>query len=263
MREPDPNYMLIRQRRPGLAAVFVVSALTSVLVSALTVVALSRWGGPGSLASLLAAAAPAHAAGPEVRVPDVVGMTADNADELLSARKLRFVVKERRGDQKTPAGTVLAQQPLAQSRIQPNGEVSVVLSTGPDRVKVPDVLNKPLTEAQSALEAVGLKAGALLEVESGEPGMVTAVSPQPGTELERGASVSLAVARPKVAVPKLRGEHIRKARELLKKAGLAVGSVRETYDEHMRGNLVLSSEPEPGTAVPLGTEVNLIINQDD
>jgi serine/threonine-protein kinase len=263
MREHDPNYVVIPGRRgPGVAAVILISALTAALVSALTVVMLLQTGALAAIPGMFGPGAAAQAAA-VTRVPDVVGMAADNADELLSARKLRFVVKGRQTHASAPAGSVIEQNPLAQSRIEPGDEVAVVLSTGPERLKVPDVVGKSLEEAQHALEALGLHAGSVLEVDAGEPGKVTAVSPQPGTEIERGASVSLAVARPKVAVPRLLGEHVRDARARIEKAGLVVGDVRETYNERKKGNRVLSQEPAGSTAVPLGAKVDLVINQGD
>lgn len=262
MHPSDPNYVVIPgQRRPGLGAVIFTSMLTSGLVSALTVFGLLRFGGGDAFALLFDA--PAAQAGDPVRVPDVLGMAAESADELLSARDLRFVVEARRPDATAAAGTVIGQTPLAQSRIDPGAEVAVVLSTGPDRIEVPDVLGKPIEEAQREVEAAGLKVGPLLEVDSGEPGTVASITPQPGTAVEHGAIVSIAVAKAKIAVPKLLGDHIRDARARLKKAGLAVGNVSEIYDRRRRGNLVLSQDPDPGSGVPIGTPVDLVINQGD
>jgi beta-lactam-binding protein with PASTA domain len=262
MREHDPNYVVIPRRGPGLASVVLVAALTAALVSAGTVIAIVQSGALPALASLTSAGRSAPGAD-AVRVPDVVGMAAENADEILSARKLRFVVKGRQTHPTAAAGSVIEQSPFAQSRVQPGDEVSVVLSTGPDRLKVPDVIGQSLEDAQRALDAAGLHAGSVMEVDSGDPGKVTAVSPPPGSEIERGASVSLAVARPKVAVPRVGGEHVRAARERIKKAGLVVGDVSEIYDSRKKGNVVLSQEPEAGTAVPLGARINLVINQGD
>jgi eukaryotic-like serine/threonine-protein kinase len=263
MTPNDPNYLVIPGRRqPGWFAVIFTASLISALVSAATVITLLRFGSVGPLAALLGSPSsptPADA----VRVPDVVGMPAESADELLQARRLRFVVHERRGDATVPAGSVIAQSPLAQSRIAPDGQVSVVVSTGPDRTQVPDVVGRALEDAQRVIEAIGLQLGPLVEVDTGEPGTVTALSPAIGTQVERGTAVTISVARAKVAVPKLLGEHVRDARERLKKAGLAVGDVSEVYNARRKGNVVLSQDPEPGSAVPIGARVNLTINQGD
>ena len=81
--------------------------------------------------------------------------------------------------------------------------------------------------------------------------------------VEPGTGVALTVGRATVTVPKLVGRHIRDARELLEKAGLAVGHASYTYNERKRGNLVLTQDPASGAAVALGTKVDLIVNQGD
>jgi serine/threonine-protein kinase len=245
---------------PGFGTLVFVSALVSAVVSVCTVYAALRWGGlPGSLAVAGSAAEPQL----EARVPDVVGMRAEAADELLSARKLRLVVRERRADPSVAVGSVIEQNPLAQSRVSSGGEVAVVVSTGAAQRAVPSVVGLALEAAQKALDEAGLKAGPISEGETGEPNTVTMVVPPVGTVVEPGSAVTLTVARPKVSVPKLENKRMSLAREAIEKAGLVVGDVSEIYNSRRRGNVVLTQDPEGGAKVAPGTKVNLVINQGD
>jgi serine/threonine-protein kinase len=248
----------IESNGPGFGTLVFVSALVSGVVSVCTVYATLRWGG---LNGAMLGTAPAEPA--EARVPDVVGMRAEAADELLSARKLRLVVRERRADLVIAAGSVIEQTPLAQSRVSSGGEVQVVVSTGPAQRQVPNIVGKSLEDAQKALEEAGLKSGPISEADNGEPNTVTAVVPEVGATLDPGATVALTVARPKTAVPRLIELRVNLAREALTKAGLAVGDVSEIYNSRHRGNVVLTQDPEAGTKVAPGTKVNLVINQGD
>lgn len=245
---------------PGFGTLVFVSALVSAVVSVCTVYAALRWGG---LQGALTGTASAAEQQPEARVPDVVGMRAEAADELLSARKLRLVVRERRADPAVASGSVIEQSPLAQSRVTSGGEVQVVVSTGPAQRAVPELVGKPLEVAQKALEDLGLKLGPIAESDSGEPNTVTATAPAVGALLEPGASVALTVARPKVSVPRLLNMRLSLAREALTKAGLEVGDLRETYNSRRRGNVVLEQTPDGGSKVAPGTKVNLVVNQGD
>ena len=245
---------------PGFGTLVFVSALVSAVVSVCTVYAALRWGG---LQGALAGTASAAEQQPEARVPDVVAMRAEAADELLSARKLRLVVRERRPDPAVPSGSVIEQNPLAQSRVSSGGEVAVVVSTGPAQRAVPNVVGQALEAAQKALEEAGLKLGPVTEGDTGEPNTVTAAQPAVGELLEPGTAVALTVARPKVAVPKLLNKRLSLAREDLEKAGLEVGDVREIYNARRRGNVVLEQNPAGGSKVAPGTKVNLVINQGD
>ena len=122
-------------------------------------------------------------------MPDVNGMAAEAADELLSARKLRLVVRDRRADAKVAAGAVIAQTPLAQSRIHIGGEVSVVLSTGPERIHVPALAGQTLEQARQSIEAAGLHLGTVSESSEGEAGKVTSSDPRPEPWSSRGRAL--------------------------------------------------------------------------
>jgi serine/threonine-protein kinase len=244
---------------PGFGTLVFVSALVSAVVSVCTVYATLRWGG---LNAVLFGATPAVEAA-ESRVPDVVGMRAEAADELLSARKLRLVVRERRADLVIAEGSVIEQTPLAQSRVSSGGEVQVVVSTGPAKRLVPNIVGKPLEEAQKALEEAGLKPGAITEADNGEANTVTAVAPEVGASLDPGATVALTVARPKAIVPKLIDMKLNVARDAITKAGLVVGDMSYIYNSRRRGNVVLTQDPEAASKVAPGAKVNLVINQGD
>lgn len=246
------------QRRMGAGAIIVIATLLSTAASVLVVYLLMERGllhaGPVALVTVPVT---------EARVPDVVGMPAATADELLSARMLRMVVKEQATDARVPAGSVVSQAPLAQSRVSPNAEISVVISTGAAKHQVPVLVGQTLEAAKHAIEQAGLALGPLVESNEGEPGVVSASTPAAGTEVEPGAAIALTVAQPKTEVPKLLGLHIAKARDAIAQSKLTVGDISRIYDRHHRGYLVLTQHPDPGTRVALGSPIKLVVNQGD
>jgi len=251
----DDDY--VPQRRMGAGAIIVISVLLSTAASVLAVRALLEAG------LLMPHATASQAPATETRVPDVVGMAADAADELLSARKLRMVVQERNPDEKIAKDAIIAQTPLAQSRVNAGEQVSVVVSSGPTKKKVPALAGQTFENAKLALEQAGLVLGPVSDAAEGEPGTVTASVPVAGTEVEPGSPVAVSVARPKLAVPRVVGLNVARAREEIEKAQLKVGHISEMYDRRKKGLLVLSQDPDPGTSVPPGTEIQLVINQGD
>jgi len=204
------------QRRMGAGAIIVISVLLSTAASVFAVRGLLEAG------LLVPHAAVTQGPVTETRVPDVVGMAADAADELLSARKLRMVVQERRADERIAKDAILSQAPLAQSRVNAGSEVSVVVSSGASRKKVPMLAGQKLEEAKLALEQAGLLLGPISEADHGEPGTVTATVPIAGTDVEPGSPVAMTVATPKIEVPRVVGIHISKAREIIERAKLKV-----------------------------------------
>ncbi|MGD8860607.1 MAG: PASTA domain-containing protein [Myxococcales bacterium] len=247
----------------GTGRVFFVSLLTSALVSAATVIGLLRYGQP--LLSTLPAPAAEVGAGDTApaEVPELVGLRLDAAGELLLGRGLRPIVQERRPDAKAAEGTIVAQQPLAGSRLPLDSPVRVVVSEGPSGVPVPELVGRSEAEARGALEALGLSVGEV-EAAEGTPGQVVGSEPAGGVRVEPGTAVTLQVGEPpRVIMPRLLGKHVRVAKQRLAKLGLTVGRVSEIYDRRKRGYVVLEQDPAPRSEVPEGTEVELIINQGD
>jgi eukaryotic-like serine/threonine-protein kinase len=266
MRYEEEEYSEPRPRRSGAGTVVLLSTVTSVVVSVITVLAIQRWGLPDVETILARGKAPVSepAADSSVRVPEVIGMRAEAADELLTARKLRLVIRERRADQATAAGGVIAQSPLAESRVSPGAEVAVVVSAGPAKRQVPlELLGMPLDEAKQTLTAAGLRVGPISESSEGEPGTVISALPDPGSAVEAGAVVALTVARAPVEVPFVVNLALREARARIEKAGLSVGQVSEIYNSRKRANRVLQQTPEPGIAAAPGSKVDLVVNQGD
>ena len=151
---------------------------------------------------------------------------------------------------------MIAQTPLAQSRIQLGGEVSVVLSTGAAHAEVPPLVGQTLERCQEGIEAAGLKLGQMIDANEGEPGTVIA-----SCRRGRGGSIrarrlrsrSRAQASP---LPKLSAVKVARARSGdLRRRGSPSGDVSEIYNEHKRGNLVLTQDPEGGAMAPPGTKV--------
>jgi len=257
-------------RGPGLSTTILVSALTSAIVATGTVYVMGRAGGGGSAGSGTpgedAAGAPT---GDTVDVPAVANMPPDSARELLKGRGLLMVIQGERPDPAVPAGWIVEQTPMAGSQVRRGAEVSAKVSSGPERVLVPEVVGRQVAEARTAIEAAGLRVGSVQETGSGTPGVVTAVSPAPGTRVAPGSDVVLtavpqAAAPPaEIEVPQLRRMSLAEARRTIEGAGLHVGGTRQTYDDNLPGGRVIRSDPAAGTRVAPGTTVHLVVNESD
>ena len=195
-----------------------------------------------------------------VEVPSVTGLARATAQELVQTRGLRFVVADEAPSAEHEAGNVASQEPLAGSQVPADSAVNVVVSSGPPQVEIPDLVGRPLADAREALEELGLEIGDVDETGEGDPpGSVTALDPEPGAEVEVGTEVDLTASPSGVTVPDLLNESYRQAREQLEELGHEV-QVRRRWVESRREFAVLAMEPEPGTVVPPGSEVQITIN---
>ncbi|QFG68254.1 Stk1 family PASTA domain-containing Ser/Thr kinase [Ornithinimicrobium pratense] len=89
-------------------------------------------------------------------VPPLVGLTLESAQAAVESASLTLGEQSREHDEVEPEGRVLRSEPEAGELLPPDGEVDLVISSGPAPVEVPDVTGRPQQEATDALTRAGL-----------------------------------------------------------------------------------------------------------
>jgi len=146
-----------------------------------------------------------------------------------------------------------------------NGGADGFLLQVRDVVAVPGITGVPRGEAEAALEAAGLAAGAVTETYSPTvaAGSVVSQTPAAGAEAPPGAAVDFTVslgAQP-VPVPDVVGMTAVAAGAALGAAGLAAGAVTEAHSASVAAGLVLSQDPAAGTQAAPGSPVSLVLSK--
>lgn len=112
--------------------------------------------------------------GPEIKrrdMPVVVGQSLETAKTILDAQKLGLVVKEIEETSNTvEEGYIIRTEPAASELIQTGDTVTLYVSKGPEKAKMPDLLGEDITTAIKMLNAAGFSNITYEEyVESEEP----------------------------------------------------------------------------------------------
>ena len=139
----------------------------------------------------------------------------------------------------------------------------VIVKRG-DLVAAPDLVGRPLAEAQRVLAELELN----LRVTDERPdpthpgGRVVRQSPEPGVDVKRGRTVAVSVSSgiDLRAVPALAGLPVRQAELELTRAGLVVGDVLEVTSDRTDRGRVIGSTPGVGTLAPVGRGVTLLVS---
>jgi serine/threonine-protein kinase len=193
-----------------------------------------------------------------VAVPDIVSQTIDDATAALASRRLKLVISERDPSDEIPADTITTQNPQPGTNVDPDSTVEVVVSSGPPVVSVPDVEGRAVGDASGALEAAGLQTGIAYVVDGSSPlGTVMKQTPDRGTTLKKGASVTLDVAVPGV-VPDVAGKPVADAQTLLQNAGYKIGNT--SYVQEGPDGTVARTEPGANASLRPGETVMLYVN---
>lgn len=129
------------------------------------------------------------------KVPVLVGTQRAVAVQQIRGRGLVPSVEEE--ESAKPAGEVIRQAPSAGSELPRGSGVSIVVSKGERKAKVPNVIGSERREAVEALRAAGLEPKVqeqATEVPS-QVGRVTDQFPPPGSEVDAGAAVTVVVGK--------------------------------------------------------------------
>lgn len=129
-------------------------------------------------------------------VPDVVGLPRQEAQIALENAGLDVEVLARESDQ--PAGRVLSTTPPAGTSVVLPANVQLVVSGGPTKVEVPDVVGLDVPTARSLLERAGL-AVAIGDAAGGA--LVTTQEPAAGTVVSLRTTVRISVTPPSAQEP--------------------------------------------------------------
>ncbi|HET9481942.1 MAG TPA: PASTA domain-containing protein [Candidatus Polarisedimenticolia bacterium] len=227
-------------------------------------------------------------AGREVTVPDVGGLTVDQARAELSRTGLLLETSSERYDDRVAAGIVLAQDPAAGETLKKERKVRVSVSLGALQVEIPDVRGQTTRSAQVALQKEGLKVGHISHTHDARvpPDVVIAqdpldapVHPSDAPAPEPGAvpvdpelrprlfdgRVSLLVSRgrqePSFVMPDLQGWRFDEVMSFARRAGARVGAVRRERASGVARGRVIRQSPQAGYPLSRSDMINLVMSE--
>ena len=199
----------------------------------------------------------------QVEVPDVVGMTLDDAKKELNDAGLGWKIGKQEESAQYDKGYVMGQDPEDGEKVKKTTQITLDVSTGKaeEQVEVPNVVGQDEADAQKTLEDAGFKVESTAVYSSQPQGEVVATTPEAGTQAAKGSTVTIQVSKgeEKVSVPDVRGTDENTAKNTLSGAGLNVTVTTDYSDSVAQGN-VISQDPSGGTKVDAGTNVNIVVS---
>jgi eukaryotic-like serine/threonine-protein kinase len=197
----------------------------------------------------------------QVTVPQVVGLTAKSARGRLD--KAGLTANERDENSTTvEKGRVISASPGEGEKVDKGSSVTLVVSSGPEQVAVPDVTGKSFDEASSTLQAAGLKVTRSDKESDQDPGTVLAQNPKGGVQVATGSAVALVVAKAPstVEVPDVTGEDVAAAVRRLSSEGFEINQQTRDVDSPEGDGVVIEQDPPNGKAKK-GSSVTIIVGK--
>lgn len=131
----------------------------------------------------------------QTKIPDVRFMVSEDAVRRLEEAGFKVEKIIRVNDPQRKEGTVLAQNPSAEQKVDSGCKVELLVCTGgasEGMQNVPDLRGKTTEEATEMLQKVGLVIGEMSTISSsGKEGTVVSTKPNIGTRVQSGSTINL------------------------------------------------------------------------
>jgi eukaryotic-like serine/threonine-protein kinase len=212
----------------------------------------------GSTVTIIVSSGPGDAT-----IPFVRGSPRATAERRLKAAGFRVDVR-REFNEDVRENRVIETSPSERSRLERGRTVTLVVSRGPRMVDVPDVVGRDRDEAERLLEARGLQVSFTeREDDNTEPGTVLSMSPAAGTDADKGATITLTIAKePKqVAVPDVVDDQVNDAVDALEEAGFRVRQREKSVDTPDDDDIVSAQDPPAGQKRDRGSRVVITVGR--
>ncbi len=203
--------------------------------------------------------------GRDVQVPNLSGLTAEEASAILKKNGLVLEEAARRNDPQVETGLILAQDPPPGSSIKIDRKVKVVVSLGDKVNSIPELRGGAARKAQITLQQQGMKLGDQVYVYSRkvEENMVIAQDPLPEGSGLRDAKIALLVSRgtaPRIYVmPQVVGRGETEVLAFLQRAGLRVAPLKRDASRAAPPGTIVAQDPDYGYPVRTGDLVTLTV----
>ena len=199
-----------------------------------------------------------------VEVPDVVGMTKEDAVKALNKLGLGYKAVTQSSDT-VAENCVISQGNVGGSKVEKNSQIVLTISSGKENkeVSVPNVKGKTEQEAKELIEAAKLVASIdYIYSDTVEAGNVIKYSPS--GKVNEGSTVTVEVSRGKkvtnVSVPNVLGMSESLASQTLDSAGLKVAVKYETSSKAEYGTVTSQTPYSAGDSVPSGTTITIYVS---
>lgn len=197
-----------------------------------------------------------------IGVPDLVGLTRAEAQNVLAAAGLTLGATIDQPAATARVGTVIAQNPRVDLRVRRGTAVDLTIGTLAS-ITVPELAGQTQAEAIATLERAGLRAGAITFVITGRApiGAVVGQSPLAGGTLAPDDEVAITVvrARGSFTVPSVVGLTEAEATSRLDDGGFSTIVARE-FSTTVASGIVISQVPAAATRVGSRGDVTIVVS---
>ena len=208
---------------------------------------------------------PGILAAKDVEVPDVSDTQLDKALSALGASGLEIGEVIEREDDEIEDGNVIKTEPEAGSIVKEGSSVDVYYSIGKKKVEVLNYIGRDYEDIENLLENFGYKDIVINKVnDESEVGTVLEQEPGKGESVipsETVLTLTVSNGPAKVNLKDLTDYTKKALDDYAADTGLRITFAEEQYSDSVPAGQVISQSPAAGTALEVGSEVNVVLSK--
>ena len=199
----------------------------------------------------------------EVEVPDLVNINENEARDKLEALSLILEVTERVHNKDISEGNIISQIPKPNEKNKITNPVRVVVSKGPRKVVIPNLVGESYDKVKLILERESLLEGKFDQEYSEYPnGFVIRQSITAGISVDEGTTIDyvISIGPEKFVMPTYIGAGIEDVKTDLIVKDLILGNITFDSSREYPPETVLEPSIKPGTEVTRKSVVDFVVN---
>ncbi len=206
-------------------------------------------------------------AGEVVNIPNLIDKTFDEVKSELSDKKLTVVQSDYQMHPRIEKGKIIFQDPPAGKRIKLNGLVKVIVSSGKEKVSVPQLVNKMEQSINPLLREADLRKGKISHIYTPKhaAGRIVSQYPPADVEVGRESRVSILVSQGKnediFIMPDLLGRRAEPVIDWLENLEFRVGDTRRAPYGDLEAGIIIHQTPQQGFPIKKRTLITLEVSK--
>ena len=197
-------------------------------------------------------------------MPDLSGKTEKEAEQILKDHHLTMGDISRKYSDKYPENQIIKSEPNSGERVEEGEAIDIILSKGPQKVKMPNLVGLPKDEAVKKLKNLGLKD---IDVEqayshSVDKGLISEQSVEANSEValnDHHIKIYESLGVRQVYVSDFENKSYSSAKKELESKGFKVQATQENDDKVKKGNII--SQSPKNKSVDEGSIINLTVSK--
>ena len=195
----------------------------------------------------------------KTQVPQIKGLTQDQAQSMLDSAGLDYKFESMESDEVEP-GQVISTTPAIGSEVSKGDTITVYVRES----QLPSLWGMTAEEAEAAIKEAGFvpKRGSDVYSDKTSEGKVVYTNPKQGENVAAGSIITYYISKgaETVKVPDLLGKTKSQAKSALEKVGLKLGNASSSYSDNFAKNKVCVQSKSSGTKVKKGTKVDITLS---